>query len=332
MLTQGADHEIREVPMPEPGPGEVRIRVAVAGICGTDLHIMNGDFPAGRVRPLILGHEFAGTIDKVGQGVTEFTVGDRVAADPNLSCGTCPWCAREAYNLCEEWGALGITVDGALAEYVCVPAALAVGLPPDMSFSAGALIEPLSCALHAFDYADVLASSPGYSPRTLVYGAGMMGLACVALAVERGHEVAVVESHAPRREFAQRLGAATSVAGGADLPEGGFDYVIEATGNPAAITDAYGRLDTRGTLLQLGVAPPDFHTPVNPHDVYQRELRIVGSFSVADQYVNAARRIRELPEGFEEVVTHKFPLERFDAALAAMATPEVIKVHIDVTT
>lgn len=330
VLTEGESYELLEVPTPEAAEGEIRIKVASAGICGTDLHIMSGEFPAGRGRPLILGHEFAGVVDQVGPGVTGFEPGDRVAADPNLYCRSCPRCSEGAYNMCEHWGALGITTDGALAEYVCVPAFLAVHLPDDLSMRTGAMIEPLSCAMHAFDYAGLTGRS-GTGSRALIYGAGMMGLACLSLAAAQRLEVDVVEIHSPRREFARNLGAHTAVGSGEELTHNEYDLVIDATGSPAAITDAITRLAPRGTYLQVGVPPPEFTVDISPYDIYQRELLLIGTFSVADQYVAAARAIADLPSALEGIVTHTFPLERFGDALEAMKTPEAIKVHIDIS-
>lgn len=324
VLTQGDHYELQDVPVPTPAGNEIRVRVEASGVCGTDLHIMQGLFPAGRGRPLIMGHEFAGVVDAVGSEVVDFAPGDRVSADPNFYCGSCSWCVQGAYNLCGDWEALGITRHGALAEYVCVPAALAVHLPDEVSLTAAALIEPLSCAMHAFDRAGV-----GGDARTLVIGGGMLGLTSLVLARGMGHEVSVVEPHEFRREMARELGASATVAPAETAAQGEFDYVIEATGVPAAIDTAMSRLATRGTLLQLGVAPPDHRMELNSYDVYKRELRIVGSFSVANQFEPAAGAMETLAPELERLVTHRFALEDFADALTAMASPQAVKIHLN---
>lgn len=316
-----------DIPRPEPAPGEIRIKVAAAGICGTDLSVMHGTFDAAGPRPLTLGHEFAGTVDALGESVTEFAAGDRVAADPNRYCGTCQWCRHGAYNLCRSWQASGLTLPGALAEFVCVPARFATLLPEAVSAAAGAMIEPLSCAVHAFDRAGFTDGPAGES--MVIFGAGTMGLACLVLAVEAGFTVDVVEPHAPRRERALQFGARAAVADQADLPERGYDRVIEATGAPAAIADALGHIATRGTLLQVGAAPIDHIAAIRPHDVFRREITIVGSFSVADAYPQAAARMTALAPAMERFVTHRFPLEQFAEAFAAMRDPAALKVQFE---
>lgn len=323
VLVEGERHELQEVPTPEPAPGELRIRVEAAGICGTDLSIMHGHFPPGRGRPLILGHEFAGTVDAVGDGVDGFAPGDRVAADPNVYCGECEWCRRGAYNLCEQWAAVGITLPGALAEYLCLPARLAVRLPETLSMTAGALIEPLSCAIHAFQYADVARDAS-----TVVFGGGMMGLTCLALANQLGHQVTVVEIHEARRRKALDMGAARVVESAAELHQP-FDYVMEATGVPAVVQEAFRWIRTRGTYLQLGLPPADTEITIRPLDINNRELRIIGSFSLADAYPASAEMIESVAPALEQLVTHRFGLDQFDEALAAMARPDALKVHLE---
>lgn len=314
-----------DVPVPTPAADEIRIRVVAAGICGTDLSVVHGTFDAAGPRPLTLGHEFAGTVDAVGANVTGLRPGDRVAADPNRYCGTCDRCLRGAYNLCSHWSAAGLTLPGALAEYVCVPARFAVTLPESVSFAAGAMIEPLSCAVHAFDRGGFRAPAS-----MVIYGSGTMGLCCLVLAVDMGLTVDVVERHEPRRQRALRFGARAAVVTGDDLPDGGYDYVVEATGAPAAVADALERIATRGTLLQVGAAPIDHRTGIRPYDVFRRELRIVGSFSVADAYPPTAGRMTTLGRTMEQFVTHRFQLDGFTEAFDAIRHPDALKVQFTI--
>lgn len=324
VIVDGENHEIQDVPLPEPAAGEIRVRVEASGVCGTDLHILHGLYPPGSGRPLIMGHEFAGVVDAVGEAVTDFAKGDRVAADPNVHCGQCEWCRRGAYNLCDEWAALGITRQGALAEYVCVSAEGAVRLPDSVSTTAGALIEPLSCAVHAFNLSDVRPDAT-----MVIFGGGMMGLTCLALARQLGHRVSVVEIHEARRRIALEMGAAEATETGDQLTRQEFDYVVEATGVPDVVEEAFTKLRTRGTFMQVGMTPADFELKIHPHDIFQRELRIVGSFSVADAYPASGRLIESLAPSLEKLVTHRFRLDQFDDALAAMSSPDALKVHVE---
>ncbi|MDO5285260.1 MAG: alcohol dehydrogenase catalytic domain-containing protein [Actinomycetia bacterium] len=322
LLSEVGRVELADLPVPEPGPGEVRVEVRASGICGTDLSIVHGSFPA-RL-PLVIGHEFSGVVDAVGSAVEGWRPGDRVAADPNRYDGSCHWCQQGAYNLCQSWQAAGITLPGALAQYLCVPARFLVPLPDEVSFTAGALIEPLSCAIHAFDRGQV--TGPG---EMLMYGAGTMGAACLVLARDLGLEVTVVETTPERRDRALALGAARVVEPGADLDQ--YDYVLDATGALAAINDGLKRVRTRGTFLQVGAAPSGALAQLESYDVFARELTIVGSFSVANAYPAAAARMPQLATTLEQLVTHRFRLDEFGAAVAAMAEPGTGKIHFDPT-
>lgn len=314
---------LTEVPDPVAGPGQLVLAVGSSGICGTDLHIIAADFPNSSL-PRIIGHEFAGTVVEVGEGVTGFAVGELVAADPNFYCGECEWCAQGAYNLCVKWGALGLTVEGAMAEKVVVDAKFAVVLPEGLDAEVGALIEPLSCVLHGFDRGGV---QPGRT--MLIYGGGMMGLTATIAASHLGLDVYVVEPHQWRQQRALQVGAVASAGSVAELngPQE-FHFVLDASGVPAAIADGFRHLRTRGTYLQMGVAPTSAVIDYTPYLVFEREWSIIGSMSVADKYVEAAQLMPAIADRMRVLVTHRFGLDRFSDAIAAMRQPDAIKVHI----
>lgn len=149
VIEQPGSVEVREVPDPAPAPTDIVVAVRACGVCGTDLHILQGEFPP-TPYPIIPGHEFAGDVVEVGASVPPSLarVGQRVAVDPSLFCGYCASCRRGHGNLGEHWAAIGDTVDGAFAEYVKVPAANSYVLPEHLDYRLGALVEPLSCAVH----------------------------------------------------------------------------------------------------------------------------------------------------------------------------------------
>ncbi|EPH43925.1 putative L-threonine 3-dehydrogenase [Streptomyces aurantiacus JA 4570] len=140
---------VGEVPDPTPGPRDVVVEVAACGLCGTDLHILQGEFAP--TLPVVPGHEFAGEVVGVGSAVTELSVGDRVAVDPSLYCYECRYCRDGHNNLCERWAAIGVTTAGGAAQYAVAPAANCVRLPEHVRTQDAALIEPLSCAVRGYD-------------------------------------------------------------------------------------------------------------------------------------------------------------------------------------
>src|ERR1700751_4997009 len=221
---------------PAPGHGELVIQVGRCGICGTDVHIADGEFPP-TPYPIIPGHEFAGRVAAVGTGVPPgWREGERVAVDPSLFCGYCPMCHAGRGNLCANWNAIGDTVNGAFAEYVAVPAANASRLPDGVDDQQGALIEPLSCAVHG-----LRRIGPVLGEDVLLVGAGTMGLLLLQLLNRAGaRAVTVVDRKAARLEVAKAVGAA-SVAG--DVPEADrstFGVAADAAGGPAASEVAFG--------------------------------------------------------------------------------------------
>ncbi|TKG64925.1 alcohol dehydrogenase catalytic domain-containing protein [Prauserella endophytica] len=315
--------EVRELPDPEPGSGELVVAPAAVGICGTDLHLATGDYPTGRF-PVVPGHEFAGTVVSVGPGVSGFAEGDRVCVDPNVACGGCAQCMSGAPNLCPDLVPIGVTVDGACAELVRVPVRVAYHLPSDVDDETGALIEPFACVLHGASRIGPVAGQ-----RVLVYGAGSIGLLAVAYArAEGAASIEVVEPSAIRRSAALEFGADQVAAPGELAATRDVDLVVEASGSPQAVADALGRLAARGTLLQMGVVSPTATIDLAPYDLFDRELSLVGSQSLATAYPDAVRAMAGLPGLASRMVTHTFGLTDYAAALDAARSDQARKVQI----
>lgn len=315
--------EVRETPDPVPGAAELVIAPEAVGICGTDLHLVMGDYPTG-VFPVVPGHEFAGTVVSAGPRVRGFAAGDRVCVDPNIPCGACAQCLAGATNLCPNLAAIGVTTDGACAELVKVPAKVAYYLPDGLDAATGALIEPLACVLHARSRAGSFAGK-----RVLVYGAGSVGLLATAYAKADGaRSVEVIEPRQVRRAAALEFGADRADEPGARRGERNVDLVIEASGHPSAVADALVRLGQRGTLVQMGVVSPKAHVELFPYDLFDRELSIVGSQSLATSYPEAVSAIGRLSGLASRMVTHTFGLADYAAALAAASSDQARKVQI----
>lgn len=305
---------VETVPDPSPGPREVVVAVAGCGICGTDLHIADGEFAP--TLPVTPGHEFAGEVVAVGTDVDAaldgVRVGDQVAVDPSLHCGECYFCRRGRGNLCERWAAIGVSTTGGAAEYAAAPVANCVVLPESVSPADAAMIEPLSCAVRGFD---VLAPSLG--DHYLIYGAGTMGLMMMELAKRAGAaSVSMVDLNPARLETAKELGCTATVTSADELESSrGWDNVIDCTGVVAAIEDGLGRVIAGGTFQQFGVANGDAMARFSPFRVYNAEIRIVGSMAVLHSFERAAELFADGVLRPEVMISDRKLLEEYPAAL-----------------
>ena len=301
---------VETVPDPTPGPLDVVVRPAAVGICGTDLHIMNGEFaPA---FPIVPGHEFAGEIVAVGAQVTGYGIGDQVAVDPSLYCGYCYYCKRARGNQCENWNAIGVTRAGGAAEFVAAPAANLFKLPPHLAARDAVLIEPLSCAVRGFD---VLPRR--MADNFLIYGSGTMGLMMLELAKRAGAAtVSMVDLNPERLETARRLGCSAAVTSAEELDAPrGWDIVIDCTGAAPAIRDGLARVGRGGTFLQFGVSAYDARVEIEPYEIYRREITITGSMAVLHSYERAAELFAGGVLDPDVFISHRYPLDDYATAL-----------------
>jgi 2-desacetyl-2-hydroxyethyl bacteriochlorophyllide A dehydrogenase len=292
----------------------VVVEVAACGLCGTDLHILQGEFAPSL--PLVPGHEFAGEIVAVGGEVSGLAAGDRVAVDPSLYCYECRYCRTGHNNLCERWAAIGVTAPGGAAQYAAAPAANCVKLPEHIRTQDAALIEPLSCAVRGYD---VLKSQLG--SHVLIYGSGTMGLMMLELAKRTGAaSVDMLDLNEQRLDTARRLGcsAAAATADELDRPQG-WDLVVDATGNAAAIQDGLGRVAKAGTFLQFGVSDYATTATIEPYKIYNQEITITGSMAVLHSYERAAELFAGGVLDPEIFISDRLPLEEYPGALERFA-------------
>jgi NADPH2:quinone reductase len=324
VIDRPGSFRVTDVPEPEPGDNQILVRVECCGICGTDLHILAGEFPP-TPYPIIPGHEFAGTVAGVGRGVRpELAVGARIAVDPSLYCGHCGKCRSGRDNLCENWAAIGDTVSGAFAEYVVVPASNAYPLPAQLDAQLGAMAEPLACAVHGMRR---LGSVFGSS--VVVMGAGTMGLLLMQLLARAGAgSVAVVDRVPGRLEVARKLGAAQVVTDAGALDGGRFEIAVDATGVPAAIETALGLLDRGGRMLVFGVSPAEATIQVSPFRIYNDELAITGSMAILRSFGEAVDLLASGAVDPRPLLSEPLPLDRFGEALDKVRAGEGIKWHI----
>lgn len=315
--------EVGQFPDPTPGKGQVVVAVEACGVCGTDLHIADGHF-APTPYPIIPGHEFSGTVVALGDEVsTGIAVGDRVAVDPSLFCGHCPACRRGRGNLCANWGATGDTVDGAFARLVAVPAGQAYRLPDHLSFEQGALVEPLSCAVHGVRR---LGTEVGES--ALVVGVGTMGLLLVSLLQRSGLDVTAVDRVPAKLELAGRMGASTTATSLEELDGRQYDAVVDVTGVAPVIEEALGSVARGGRFLVFGVAPEEARVALSPFRVYNEEITVVGSMAVLHSFGTALDLIASGAVDTSGLVTHRFPLEGYPDAIETVRGGAGVKSHV----
>ncbi len=323
LISSPGEVEVTDVADPTPGRRDVVVEVAACGLCGTDLHILHGEFAPSL--PLVPGHEFAGQVVATGADVTELRAGDRVAVDPSLFCHECHYCRRGRGNLCERWGAIGVTRAGGAAEYAVAPAANCVTLPEQVRIEDAALIEPLSCAVRGYD---VLRSQ--LAAHVLVYGSGTMGLMLLELAKRTGAAtVDVVDVNPDRLATARRLGATATATSADELDRPrGWDVVIDATGNQRAIQDGLGRVGKGGTFLQFGVADQAARAAIEPYRIYNQEITITGSMAVLHSYERAAELFADGVLDPEVFISHRLPLDQYPQALEQFAAGTGRKIQV----
>lgn len=302
--------ELATVEDPAPGPRDVVVAVAACGLCGTDLHILQGEFAP--TLPIVPGHEFAGEVVAVGSAVTEVAVGARVAVDPSLHCGECHYCRRGRGNLCERWAAIGVTEPGGAAEFAVAPVANCVVLPDHVATADAALIEPLSCAVRGYD---VLRSRLG--AHVLIYGSGTMGLMMLELAKRTGAaSVDVVDVNPERLATARLLGCDRTAASAEEIVRPrGWEVVVDATGNATAIQDGLQRVGRGGTFLQFGVADYAARAVIEPYRIYNEEITITGSMAVLHSYERAAELFAAGVLDPGVFISDRFPLTDYPDAI-----------------
>jgi D-arabinitol dehydrogenase (NADP+) len=315
---------VREIDTPDVGPGEVRIKIDQVGVCGTDLHIHEGDFNA--VFPLIPGHELVGVVDALGEGVDRFAVGEQVTVNPNVFCGQCEYCLSGRLILCDNAKGLGSNYPGFFAEYVTVPHLLVFsveGLPKDTAVFS----EPAACAMHGLE---TLALRPGAS--ALVLGAGPTGLLLAQLIASGGaSSVTVAAPSQFKLDRANQLGIDAVVRIDRDDAEGnlarlreasggrGYDVVVEATGSTKVAELCVPLTRNGGTVLVYGVTRPDEVVSYHPFDVFRREITIKGSFAEMTSFGAAIAALRSGRARTDGIITHRFSLDRYGEALDTLA-------------
>lgn len=327
---------VTEVPTPSAGPGEVLIAVRHAGVCGTDLHIADWDaWAQGRVRPpLVIGHEFAGEIVAVGEGVTELAVGELVTAEGHLTCGHCLQCRTGHAHICRNTRIIGVDRDGAFAQFIAMPANNVLtlnGIPTEI----GAIMDPMGNAFHTVLTADV----PGNT--VLVVGCGPIGCFAVGIARAAGAARVIASDVNPRRlELARAMGSHVTVNAAtqdvvatvqAETGGEGVDVVCEMSGVPSALHQAFAGVRMGGRVQLLGI--PKGEVPVDfASEIIFKGITVYGVIG-RKMYETWHQMRRFLGTGLLDprpVITHRFPLDCIDDALTTIRSGDAGKVILEI--
>ena len=325
---------LMETDVPAPGPGEALVRIQRSGLCGTDLLVFD-DVYRGRKRPipypLVLGHEASGEVVDVGAGVTGPAPGTRVAVEAVRGCGTCFHCLRGNYNLCQDWHHIGLTIAGALADYLVIPAASLLPLPESVSLDDAAVLEPLATVINTLERTRPLPGTP-----TAVIGPGPFGLLHVQALRAAGVGPIVVMGRPGderRMDVARRVGADETLiadrAGAnayvADLTGGvGMGLVIETAGTSEAVQTALDITAGKGTLATLGIVR---NTEIDVLQVMRKDMTWVGVVAAVRRHWAEAIRLvaaGRLTPG--ALITHRMPLESALDGFDCLRRREAVKV------
>jgi 2-desacetyl-2-hydroxyethyl bacteriochlorophyllide A dehydrogenase len=323
--------KMEDYPDPEMGPNLIKVKIAYCGLCGTDPENLEGRFglvpPEAYKQPRVLGHEASGTIAEVGKNIKGFKVGQRVAMNFRSSCGACYYCRNKMEHFCRR----GTGASGSFAEYAVYPESAVYVLPDDVSLEIGALLEPVSIAVHTIDIANI---RPGGT--VAISGGGPIGLLCLEVALKAGAARALVsEPIAEKRALAKKLGADVVVDPfnenleeiGKKLTEGrGFDTVIEASGNVKAAKQAITLADNCGTIVWAAVYPKDEEIGVPAFYMYAKELTIRSVFVSPYCFPRAFNLLPKLE--LKPLITDIVPLKDIKKAFELHKKGKSIKILV----
>jgi L-iditol 2-dehydrogenase len=322
--------ELREWPEPSPAPDEIKLRIEYAGICGTDIHIIDGSWPCRP--PVVLGHEFCGTAAEVGPLVRNFKEGDRiVASNPAETCGNCLHCRAGNPFMCAKRISAGYMIDGAFAEYLCIRAERCHHLPQNVSFRQAALGEPLAVALHAV----MERTTVHAGDLVFISGPGCVGILSMLIAKLEGARVIVAGTATDqvRLACAKKMGADVVVDISKQDPVQavlqysggeGADVVYECAGVAGSLDACWNAVRKGGTLMPVGIYPGTVTTDFNK--VTMKELSVIGSYGYLwTSWQRAIQLLAEKRVDSEALISHEFPLSRFEEAFRVSSNGSAMK-------
>lgn len=314
---------VTDTPPPAPGPGEVLIRVSLAGICGSDHTLYHGRF--GVSLPVIPGHEAIGRIEEIGDGVPDTVVGQRVTVQPNFSCGKCALCRAGHKNICPSKVRLGVDTNGVFAELVKVPADYVWPVPDGLEDEVAVFTEPVAVTVHAMK-----TRTPQKGDRTLIFGAGIMGLLCLQLAAAQGAEITACDVVESRLEMARKLGAFRTIGTREPVEsfQGAFDVIYETSGAPGALDQVIRLAAPLAKIVVLSLPGKDH--PVSTDLIVRKELQIMGSLIYTNEFPEAMDVLKSGKIKTDLLSTGKLSLDELDNALREFASPDRMKMLVEI--
>ncbi len=322
LLRSPGNLEIVSLPCPVAGPGQALLRVRAAAVCGSDVHAYKGD-SAFQVYPAVLGHEVAGEVVELGEGVQSLSLGDHAVLDPMIRCGHCYPCRQGRYNCCTSLKVMGVHTDGGFADYVAVDADHLYRIDARVPFETAALVEPLCIAAQAVSRGRV-----GPEDRVLVIGAGTIGLGVLLMAKAAGARVASSDTVASKLRLAQQLGADLTIdAASEDVGKAvlgwtdgdGPSVVIEAVGHPATTRAALDYVSAAGRVVVVGITPQDVPLPI-PLFI-RKEMDLLASRNSREQFPRVIALVESGRIDPTPIISHRFPLEQAPQALHLLSQP-----------
>ena len=332
--TSAIKFEVKEIPNPQLESDEVLVKVQSCGICGTDVHIYYGEEGSAAVTsPVVLGHEFAGIVTEKGATVKSLEIGDHVTIDPNSYCGKCRPCRMGKQQNCENLFALGVNTNGGFAEYAVCPEKQCFKVLDTIDFDSAAMAEPLACAIHGIDNANI---RTGQS--VLVVGGGTIGLLMVQLARLSGASMVILSEPVKlRQKIGLEVGADAIIDPSCEdiasrindiCGHNGVDVVIECVGKKNAVEQAFSAAGAGSTILLFSVPSVDATLELSLFDVFKKELNIVGSIINPATHQRAVNLINSNRIEIKKLITHAYGINELEEALHMQMSNESIKVVI----
>jgi len=323
--------ELKDWPEPFPTQDQVKLKIAAAGICGTDIHLIKGEWPC--KPPVVLGHEFCGTVVEVGARVEHLRPGDRViGSNPAHICGRCFHCCAGNPFMCSDRVSAGYMIDGAFAEYLCIRSEACHALPPTVSFRQAALGEPLAVAVRAVIERSVVHAGDW----VLISGPGCVGLLAMQIAKLEGAKVIVIgiEKDRFRLDCARDLGAEAAVDATRDelvdvvdrYTHGRkVDLAYECSGSVDSLNVCWNAVRKEGTIVQVGIYPGAIQTDLN--HLSKKELTLVGTYGYTwTSWERCIRLVEQREVETEKLISHEYSLSQFEEAFRMAQDGSAIKV------